>query len=131
MINGASWESVQGRPKTREAPFLLCFNHIILQRHKFIKKQEFCCQISSWLLFPDCGWWLHIYDSRIKSLQGGKGDSICSEKETLNMYNHLIWLLLPLADLPACHENLISCGFMVLRESLLGTKMHRGEVYPK
>lgn len=42
MIDRASRESVQGRPKTREAPFLLCFNYIILQRHKFIKKQEFC-----------------------------------------------------------------------------------------
>lgn len=68
VIHRASWESVQGRPKSREAPFLLCFNHIILQRYQFIKKHEFCCQVSCWFLLPNCGWWLHISDSSIQSL---------------------------------------------------------------
>lgn len=128
MISRASWESVKGRPKARETPFLLCLNHIVLQGHKLVKKQELCCQISGWFHLPLCGEGLRICESRIQDLESRESwIHPFAEKKKSSMSSHLHLLLLPLCEKLITECFIIFHGDMLQRKSRLGIEYCGGD----
>lgn len=121
-----SWESIKGRPKTRETPLLLGLVYIVLQGHQFVKKQELSCKISGWFLFPACGWWLQACCSKLRGLQGRERWAHSFRQWKARMHKTGIGHFLPLDEKPVAHF-MMSWGYILENKitRLWGTETYR------